>query len=163
VKLHEPEPSQNGYFAEEVRRELIGRFGEKAVYEGGMRVHTSYTPNYQKQAETAFRNGLVDYDRRHGWRGPLAHLPNAAAAPAAVPAKPRHAAQPAAGPARYALRQLPDVSGGVVVMDPKTGRINALVGGWSFQQSQFNRTTQAKRQPGSAFKPFVYVTALANG
>src|SRR4051794_34918754 len=247
VKLREPEPSQNGYFAEEVRRELIGRFGEKAVYEGGMRVHTSYMPNYQKQAETAFRNGLVDYDRRHGWRGPLAHLPNAAAAtaalsgmadppgagkwqlaavtaveagdarialkngvtgtislqdllwarktlddqrvggavrrpldvvqpgdivlveqvsaaaPAAAPTKARHAPQQAAAPARYALRQLPDVSGGGVVMDPKTGRINALGGGWAVQQSQFNRTTQAKRQPGSAFKPVVYVTALPNG
>src|SRR4029077_15777472 len=55
------------------------------------------------------------------------------------------------------------VVGGVVVMDPKTGRVFALVGGWSFQQSQFNRATQAKRQPGSAFKPFVYVTALENG
>src|SRR5947208_674600 len=48
-------------------------------------------------------------------------------------------------------------------MDPKTGRVYALVGGWSFQQSQFNRATQAKRQPGSAFKPFVYLTALENG
>ena len=246
VKLREPEPSQNGYFAEEVRRELIGRFGEKAVYEGGMRVHTSYMPNYQKMAETAFRNGLVDYDRRHGWRGPLAHLPNAQAAVAALggmadppgagkwqlaavtaveandarialkngasgtiplqdmlwarkslddqrvgagvrrpadvvqlgdivlveqvsaaapapAAKGRHAPPQPAAPARYALRQLPDVSGGLVAMDPKTGRIHALVGGWSFQQSQFNRTTQAKRQPGSAFKPFVYLTALANG
>src|SRR5437764_4243453 len=86
-----------------------------------------------------------------------------AAAPAAAPTKARHAPQQPAPAARYALRQLPDVSGGVVAMDPKTGRIHALVGGWSFQQSQFNRTTQAKRQPGSAFKPFVYVTALANG
>ena len=48
-------------------------------------------------------------------------------------------------------------------MDPKTGRIAALVGGWSFQQSQFNRSTQAQRQPGSSIKPFVYLTALTNG
>jgi penicillin-binding protein 1A len=232
---------QNGYFSEEVRRELIGRFGEKAVYEGGLTVHTSYHPVYQEMAETAFRKGLVEYDRRHGWRGPLLHLPSGAAAEGALsgtvdppglapwqlaavtaidaggatlalksggtgrlpldelrwarrtlddqrvgagvwrtqdvvnpgdivlveplltaaPAKGR-ASAPNAAP-RYALRQIPDVSGGVVVTDPKTGRILALVGGWSFQQSQFDRATQAKRQPGSAFKPFVYVTALDNG
>jgi penicillin-binding protein 1A len=81
----EPEGEQNGYFTEEVRRELIGRFGEKAVYEGGLTVRTSYTPVYQQMADTAFRNGLVEYDRRHGWRGPLQHLPTAAAAQAALP------------------------------------------------------------------------------
>jgi penicillin-binding protein 1A len=213
------------------------------VYEGGLAVRTSYMPGYQQMADKAFRNGLVDYDRRHGWRGALTHLPNGAAAQAALPGiadppgssgwqlaavtavepgaahivlkkggpgripvnelrwarktlddqrlgggvgrasdvlqpgdivlvEPIAAAAapavrrgaPAAPPsAQYALRQLPDVSGGVVVMDPKTGRVYALVGGWSFQQSQFNRATQAKRQPGSAFKPFVYITALENG
>ncbi len=230
--------AQNGYFAEEVRRELIGRFGEKAVYEGGLTVRTSYHPDYQQMADTAFRRGLVDYDRRHGWRGPIAHLASGAAAQAAlagtadppglgswqlaavtaidaggatlalksggsgrlsleelrwarrtlddqrlgagvrqtkdvvnpgdiVLVEPVAAAAPAKGrpapPPKYALRQIPDVGGGVVVMDPKTGRVFALVGGWSFQQSQFDRATQAKRQPGSAFKPFVYVTALENG
>ncbi|WP_232302506.1 penicillin-binding transpeptidase domain-containing protein [Elstera litoralis] len=63
----------------------------------------------------------------------------------------------------YGLRQLPDVSGGMVVMDPHTGRVLALVGGLSYDQSQFNRATQAKRQPGSSFKPFVYMAALENG
>jgi len=240
-----PEGEQTGYFAEEVRRELIGRFGEKAVYEGGLTVRTSYMPAYQQMADNAFRNGLVEYDRRHGWRGPIQHLPTAAAAQTALPGiadpggigawqlaavtavetggaqivlkkagqgqntqgqislnelrwarrtlddqrlgagvrraqdvlnpgdivlvEPLAAAPASAkrgAPAKtgqYALRQLPDASGGVVVMDPKTGRVFALVGGWSFQQSQFNRATQAKRQPGSAFKPFVYVTALQNG
>src|SRR4029077_19734502 len=79
---------------------------------------------------------------------------------AAAAAGKHGAPQPAA---QYALRQIPDVGGGVVVMDPKTGRIFALVGGWSYQQSQFDRATQAKRQPGSAFKPPVYATALQNG
>src|SRR6266849_8574875 len=85
-----PEPAadqmaaQNGYFAEEVRRELVGRFGEKTVYEGGLTVRTSYVPVYQQMAETAFRNGLVEYDRRHGWRGPLAHLATGPAALAAL-------------------------------------------------------------------------------
>lgn len=63
----------------------------------------------------------------------------------------------------YLLRQIPEVNGGIIAMDPHTGRILALVGGYSFTQSQFNRTTQAYRQPGSAFKPFVYAAALDNG
>src|SRR5690606_6450971 len=60
----------------------------------------------------------------------------------------------------YALRQLPEVQGGIVAMDPHTGRVLAMVGGYSFQINQFNRVTQAYRQPGSAIKPFVYLAAL---
>ena len=63
----------------------------------------------------------------------------------------------------YALQQVPDVNGGIMAMDAHTGRVLALVGGYSFAQSQFNRATQAYRQPGSAFKPFVYMAALENG
>lgn len=63
----------------------------------------------------------------------------------------------------YNLRQVPKANGGLLAMDPHTGRVLAMVGGYSFDQSQFNRTTQAKRQPGSAFKPFVYAAALENG
>ena len=66
-------------------------------------------------------------------------------------------------PGQYRLRQIPEVSGGLVVMDPLTGRVFAMVGGFSFSQSEFNRATQAFRQPGSAFKPIVYATALDNG
>jgi penicillin-binding protein 1A len=237
------EPSQAGYFTEEVRRELIDRFGEKMVYEGGLTVRTSYVPIYQAMAERAFRDGLVEYDRRHGWRGPVAHLETVAAAetalnstpdPTAMPdwrlaavtsvdngganillkggatariplseltwarrtladqrlgpavyraqqalslgdlvlveplgtAAPGAAGNAAAGAKRgspilvYGLRQLPDISGGFVVMDPKTGRTFALVGGWDFRDSQFDRAVQARRQPGSSIKPFVYITAL---
>ncbi len=63
---------------------------------------------------------------------------------------------------KYSLQQLPKINGGIVVMDPYTGRVLALNGGFSFKQSEFNRATQAKRQPGSAFKPFVYALALEN-
>ena len=63
----------------------------------------------------------------------------------------------------YALRQLPKVNGSIVVMDPFTGRVTALSGGFSFKKSEFNRATQALRQPGSAFKPFIYALALENG
>jgi len=66
-------------------------------------------------------------------------------------------------PGQYRLRQIPDISGGIVAMDPYTGRVLAMVGGFSFDQSEFNRATQAFRQPGSSFKPFVYATALDNG
>ena len=62
----------------------------------------------------------------------------------------------------YSLKQLPLINGGIVVMDPYTGRVLALSGGFSFKKSEFNRATQALRQPGSAFKPFVYALALEN-
>ena len=62
----------------------------------------------------------------------------------------------------YTLKQLPEINGGIVVMDPFTGRVLALSGGFSFKNSEFNRATQALRQPGSAFKPFVYALALEN-
>lgn len=67
------------------------------------------------------------------------------------------------GRTTYSLRQPPEVEGAVVALDPHTGRVYALTGGFSFQRSSFNRATQAKRQPGSAFKPFVYLSALENG
>ncbi len=64
---------------------------------------------------------------------------------------------------QYNLRQIPEANGGIIAMDPHTGRVLALVGGYSFSQSQFNRATQAYRQPGSSFKPFVYMAALDSG
>lgn len=244
INMRPEPPREYGYFVEEVRRGLIGRYGEKAVYEGGLTIRTSYTPATQQIAEKAFRNGLLEYDRRHGWRGPVARLGNAAEARKAlaetadppgigewrlaavtdtdagaarivlrdgsvgeIPISELRWARPTIRDQRlgpgvrrvadvvqtgdlvlvepiggqggggkggggkgrkaetrlYGLRQIPDVSGGLVVLDPRTGRIFALVGGWSFQQSQFNRSTQAQRQPGSAIKPFVYLTALQNG
>ena len=63
----------------------------------------------------------------------------------------------------WELKQYPKVNGSIVVLDPFTGKVKALVGGFSYQSSEFNRATQAKRQPGSAFKPFVYAAALENG
>ena len=63
----------------------------------------------------------------------------------------------------FALRQMPKVEGALVAIDPHTGRVLAMTGGWSYHQSEFNRATQAQRQPGSAFKPFVYLAALEHG
>src|SRR5690606_9283973 len=66
-------------------------------------------------------------------------------------------------PSSFALRQIPAVSGALVALDPHTGRVLAMTGGWSYERSEFNRAIQAMRQPGSAFKPFVYLAALENG
>jgi penicillin-binding protein 1A len=71
--------------------------------------------------------------------------------------------EPLSGNSEFRLRQIPEVSGGLVAMDPHSGRVHAIVGGFSFDQSQFNRATQARRQPGSAYKPFVYAAAIDNG
>ncbi len=86
--------------------------------------------------------------------------------PPVTPTQPRRGVlvQPPPPPQpRVALRQIPAVQGALVSLDPATGRVLALVGGWSFEQSQFNRATQAMRQPGSSFKPMVYLTALEKG
>lgn len=215
------------YFAEEIRRAIIESDGEESLYGGGLAVRTTLDPHLQDIAARVLRAGLVDYDRRHGWRGPLEHWsdfadwPNKLAA-LEVPGKPdewhkafvldvkndkaivgfadksrgeillKHlswARKPLEkgkrGPAPdfvkqvlsagdviltdhvtvdgdevLALRQIPEVNGALVAMDPHTGRVLAMQGGWSYEQSEFNRATQAKRQPGSAFKPFVYLAAL---
>ncbi|WP_082012413.1 penicillin-binding protein 1A [Belnapia sp. F-4-1] len=85
-----------------------------------------------------------------------------------VEVQPGQPGQPAQGraparPERLALRQIPQVEGAIVALDPSTGRVLAMAGGWSFEKSQFNRATQAQRQPGSSFKPFVYLPALEAG
>jgi len=238
-----------GHFAEEVRRELIARFGADQTTMGGLVVRTSLDPTLQLEAERALRRGLLDFDRRRGgWRGPVAQV-NASATewlPAlqAVPRvpgmlpewrlavalevrdrearmawlerpDPRSAPQPRtatlpfeeiawarpvrdgrlgpaprrmqdvlnpgdvvlvemlpavaaqgrnpARPERLALRQVPEVEGAVVALDPNNGRVLAMAGGWSFEKSWYNRATQAMRQPGSSFKPFVYLPALEQG
>src|ERR1700753_2864415 len=232
------------YFAEEVRRDLLERYGEKKLYEGGLSVRTTLDPKLQVMARKTMAAGLVNYDEAQGWRGPINKLDTTGdwgikladvkslndvspwrmavvletsdqsarigfqpgrevggtiskarqtgiitldggrwAKPTAGPAKGRTAtavsqvlspgdiiyADPLIGKdgtlveGQWRLRQLPEVSGAMVAMDPHTGRVLAMVGGFSFDQSQFNRATQAYRQPGSSFKPIVYSTALDNG
>lgn len=231
----ETEYVQGGaYFAEEVRREIVETFGEDQLYKGGLAVRTTLDPEYQHIAQRALRHGLEQYDRRHGWRGPVtqiaadtgwaARLAQVAPPPGMpvdwelavvlktgkdaelglaggrtgtipydelswarewreeqrVGPRPGSAAEvlrvgdvvmvePVAGddgqprPGVYALRQIPDVNGALVALDPHTGRVLAMAGGWSIDRSEFNRATQAYRQPGSAFKPFVYLSALEKG
>ncbi|MCA1972195.1 MAG: penicillin-binding protein 1A [Caenispirillum sp.] len=237
--------AEGAYFAEEVRRELQQRYGDTMLYKGGLAVRTSLEPRLQGIATRVMRDGLMDYDRRHGWRGPVAHLdstddwarklgdvprPGGAlpewemavvlevspkeariglrgragtltfddtkwarqwlenqrfgAAPKSMADvvkvgdvvlveeakadKAKEGVQQAAAtagdvPNRFLLRQVPNVNGAMVAMDPHTGRVLAMVGGFSLEASEFNRATQAWRQPGSSFKPFVYMTALENG
>ena len=218
-----------GYFAEEVRRELLDRYGEKKVYEGGLSVRATLDPQMQVWARKSLVDGLVRFDEAQGFRGairainligdwgpPLAEIPalgdvrpwqlavvlevnDTAARIGLQPAKEAGGevsrervtgVLPAEGirwtnrkslrqimqqgdvvyvepiegkPGNFRLRQVPEVSGAMVAMDPHTGRVLAMVGGFSFDQSEFNRATQAWRQPGSSFKPFVYATALDNG
>jgi penicillin-binding protein 1A len=234
----EAEAVRADYFAEEVRRELIKNpeIGESGLYKGGLYVRSTLNPRFQEIADRVLRAGLVRYDLRHGYRGPVGKIElgddwavklSAVAPPTdlyqwrlavvlsaedkearigfvdategTMPigelkwarraeggkvvggaiAKASDAVQPgdvviveheekdAEGKAypegTYALRQIPEVSGALVAMDPHTGRVHALVGGWSYTQSEFNRATQAYRQPGSSFKPIVYLAALDSG
>ena len=224
------------YFAEEVRRYLYEKYGEKKLYDGGLSVRTTLNPKVQVMARKAMINGLVNFDEGQGYRGPIANIQTGGdwgvklaevkslydvdpwrmavvlqvddqsariglqppRDPAGAVVKDREVAivtldgvkwaKPASGASKpiqkvtqvlsvgdviyvsptdqqdqYRLRQIPEISGAMVVMDPHTGRVLAMVGGFSFDQSQFNRATQALRQPGSSFKPIVYAAALDNG
>jgi penicillin-binding protein 1A len=223
------------FFAEDVRREIYEKYGEKGLYEGGLSVRTTLDPKMQVIAHKALTDGLVHYDEAQGFRGAThkidvsgdwgvkladvrafndvapwrlavvletneqsarigfqpAREPGGAvgrerqignitlegvkwarASSAKNPLKMSQVLAPGdviyveplgKDSGQYKLRQIPEVSGGMVVMDPLTGRVLALVGGFSFDQSQFDRATQAMRQPGSSFKPFVYSAALDNG
>jgi penicillin-binding protein 1A len=221
------------YFAEEVRRELYERYGEKKLYEGGLSVRTSLDTKLQVLARKVFIDGLVRFDESQGWRGPVTKIDIASdwgvkladvksladvtpwrlavvlevsdqsariglqpgREPGGFVSKERAVGilplegmkwarsggkpvakvgqvvnagdvvyvEPAKTEGQFILHQIPEVSGAMVVEDPWTGRVLAMVGGFSFDQSQFNRATQALRQPGSSFKPFVYAAALDNG
>lgn len=125
------------YFKEHVRLELIERFGREQVYEGGLKVYTTIDPEMQKAADAAVAASLKALDTRRA--------------------------------AALRARKRPDEEGGerlqaaLVALDPVNGHVRALVGGRRFADSHFNRATQARRQPGSSFKPFVYAAALEAG
>ena len=241
------------YFVEEARKQIKSMYGDDELYEGGLSIRTTLDTRLQLAGRKALRDGLEAFDRRHGYRGPLATWDNfddwkprlaafegpkdigdwrvalvleakgavaklgfadelanpkvtegedtpkadtngtlniadikwakPALAKGAVGKEPKAVTdvvktgdiilvqrKPRAKKDKsdqritaYNLRQVPKINGGLIAMDPHTGRVLSLVGGYSFEQSQFNRATQAKRQPGSAFKPFVYAAALDNG
>ena len=235
------------YFAEEVRRQMVDRFGDDGFYTGGLSIRTTLDPDLQSKADRAVVEGLEALDKRQGWRGAMGRLEGdaliedvlaefggnmlknryAAVVTSVTPKeakivirhdeqgeirldrgripfvladwaypprrqdgtrppqirsltealakddvimvqRPRHVPDRVArldGDVEFdadiwALGQRPDVEGAMVVLDPHTGRVLAMVGGYNAKESEFNRATQAKRQPGSAFKPFVYLAAL---
>ncbi|MBY0355826.1 MAG: penicillin-binding protein 1A [Rickettsiales bacterium] len=247
------------YFAEEVRRRLVKSYGSKAVYKGGLYVQTSLDTRLQPLADTALQDALIAYDRRHGYRGALAHFTTTEKweeklanymATKKIPlirqqrlgvvlrvdpqlvqlgmlnqagkkqrgkiafeqlkwawqknvGTPRQAGDVVrAGdvivvtpfiepekknakntkentpdgnaangnvtekrlpPEQFVLEQIPEVNGALLAMDPHTGRVLAMSGGYSPIGTEFNRATQAQRQPGSSFKPFIYLAAMERG
>ena len=216
---------QGGYFMEEVRRDLLKRFGEKAedgpnsVYAGGLWVRSSMVPMMQDAAAESLREGLAKFDGGRGWRdtglsidvagdwqtqlritalgtgfddwkkavvlsksGGSAQIGfsdgSTGVLPASAAQQPKRGGGGSAfsnlrpgmiiivkqmGANSYALRSIPEVGGGFLAEEVHTGRVLAMQGGFDVVGSSYNRTTQALRQPGSAFKPIVYVTALENG
>ena len=201
------------YYVEDVRKFIVEKYGFDKVYKQGFNIKTPINLDIQTIATQSLRDGLIQYDKRKGWRGPLLnkkdtnnwnndlkkyHLEKSIGWNLAIIKKKNkffveiETDQKIAGKIEYqdvswtkkeldklfkvgdivyvnkikdnifSLKQLPKANGGIVVMDPFTGRVIAMSGGFSFKRSEFNRATQATRQPGSAFKPFIYALALEN-
>lgn len=238
------------YFSEEVRKLLSDIYGEEQLYSGGLAVRTTINPKYQEVATRVLRKALIDFDRKHGWRGAeknidlndkvwledanivkqieknnkelwqillsregaisgmeddgwkkaividvakdnaeiglsngnkgIIPLSDVLWAKSVVDGKKSDVAISSVAQVLkvgdiifvklsdeknniYSLQQVPELNGSMVVLDPHTGRVFAMVGGFSYSRSKFNRATQAYRQPGSTIKPFVYLTALETG
>ncbi len=132
------------YFLEEVRRYLERKYGADRLYRDGLRVYTALDPYLQRVAEDSMETQL---SRMEIWKG----FENTKTRYDSLFAKGEHE-----GPSDY-------LQGAVVAIDVQTGFIKALVGGRDFKHSKWNRATQAKRQPGSAFKPFIFLAAIENG
>ena len=201
------------YYVEDVRKDVINKYGFDKVYKQGFNIKTPLDLELQKIATESLREGLLEFDKRKGWRGPLTNikknenwkddlvkfnLEKSLEWELAVVNridKFESIIETLSGKkgvinfndidwtrkefkklfkigdviyvkkvsdGNYSLKQLPIANGGIVVMDPYSGRVLALSGGFSFKKSEFNRASQAKRQPGSAFKPFIYALALEN-
>ena len=148
IRLHRPAPPDAfaQYFKSYIVHVLVDRFGEDRVFDNGLRVFTTIDPGVQRDAERLLDDGLDRIERRPGYRHPRY-------ADAGVK-------RAAGGPAGDAT---PYLQGALVALDPADGAIRALVGGRDFNESSFDRATQARRQAGSAFKPFVYAAALESG
>ena len=201
------------YYVEDVRKDVISRYGFDKVYKQGFNIKTPLNLELQKIATHSLRKGLQEFDKRKGWRGPLSNLKKHKNWKKDLS---KYYLEKSLGwqlaiikridkfetvietidnekgvikfndidwtrksfkdlfkmddiiyvkkisEGNYSLKQLPNANGGIVVMDPYSGRVLALSGGFSFKKSEFNRATQANRQPGSAFKPFIYALALEN-
>ncbi len=201
------------YYVEDVRKFLVEKYGFNKIYKQGFTIKTPINLQLQSIATQSLREGLEEYDKRKGWRGPLINKKNnndwnknlkkfklekTIGWNLAIVKKINkfeveiETEKKTQGIIKYkdvswtkkefdkilkigdvvyvknikanlfSLKQIPKANGGIVVLDPYTGRVLAMSGGFSFKLSEFNRSTQALRQPGSAFKPFVYALALEN-
>ncbi|MDC3085537.1 PBP1A family penicillin-binding protein [Candidatus Pelagibacter sp.] len=201
------------FYIEDVRKNIIEILSYEKVYNQGFNINSPINLKLQKIATESLREGLIAYDRRKGWRGPIKNknynkewikdlenynLEKSINWQIAIVKKISkfsveiETQDKINGIIEYkdiswtkkefddlfklgdliyvkknknnkfSLKQIPKINGGIVVMDPYSGRVLALSGGFSFKSSEFNRATQALRQPGSAFKPFVYALALEN-
>ncbi len=203
-------------YTEEVRRMIKEKYGFKKLYSEGLSIKSPLNIKYQIYALDSLRDGIEEYDKRHGWRGAISNklsnknwkkdLKNIKLDPtlkwkiaeiieinesdiAFKIIDSKIIGKLFSKDLKWAykkdikksfkigdliyikknkvgnwdLKQYPKINGGIVAIDPFTGDVKALVGGFNFKSSEFNRVTQAKRQPGSAFKPFVYAAALENG
>ncbi len=201
------------YYIEDVRKNVIEKLTYEKVYKQGFNINTPINLELQKIATKSLREGLIEYDKRKGWRGPIknkgltknwfenldkyeveksinwkiAIVKKINKFSAEIETKDKVEGTikyqdiswtkkefqnlfkvgdiiyvKKISENNYSLKQIPKVNGGIVVMDPYTGRVMAISGGFSFKNSEFNRASQALRQPGSAFKPFVYALALEN-
>jgi len=201
------------YYVEDIRKKVIERYGYDKVYKQGFNIKTPLNLNLQNLASESLREGLLKYDKRKGWRGPLlnkkdndnwfkdlkkfkleksinweiAIVKRIDKFEAVIETKNKNLGVinyedinwtrknlnqlfevgdiiyvKKISDGNYSLQQLPKANGGIIVMDPFSGRVLAMSGGFSFKKSEFNRASQALRQPGSAFKPFIYALALEN-
>ena len=158
IRLHDglrAEEPHGQYFKEQVRRELVDRFGWSRVYQGGLRVFSTIDMPDQTAAEAAVAESLQAIDaRRQAIAARRANIGSGGSSGSSRSPGADDSPPPA----------VPDVlQAALVAMDPETGHVRAMVGGRDFSESHFNRAVQARRQPGSAFKPFVYATALEAG
>tara|TARA_B100001121_G_scaffold291000_1_gene291373 strand:+ start:195 stop:2489 length:2295 start_codon:yes stop_codon:yes gene_type:complete len=204
----------SNYYVEDIRKLIVDKYGFDKVYKQGFTINTPLNLKLQEQATKSLREGLINFDKKKGWRGSLLNrknysdwkknlkdykLENSIGWKLSIVKKVnRFSAEieiidgskgiiefssidwtkkqfeeiveigdivyvEKIKDNKYNLQQLPRVNGAIIVIDPFTGRVLALSGGFSFKNSEFNRATQAFRQPGSAFKPFVYALALENG
>jgi penicillin-binding protein 1A len=216
------------YFTEEIRRFLISKFGSDNVYKAGYSVHATLDPELQSLAEQCLCEGILEFDRKYGWRGPIANIDSAKCADelkkivqtlpkldngwaiacvmtlskdnaeirlangasGKIPLSELKWARKSLGKSllgpqikspsdvlkngdvvwveaikdgNFALRQLPKAQGAIIVMNPLNGRVLAMHGGYSYAVSEYDRVTQAVRQPGSIIKPFIYLTAMNCG
>ncbi|HOW26976.1 MAG TPA: transglycosylase domain-containing protein [Elusimicrobiota bacterium] len=158
-------PQQAAYFVEHVRLELEPRYGSTALYRGGLSIYTTLDLRIQKAAEETTAQHLSSFDEQHAEKRLLYLLKNKKIDAAYYNKWRRWMDKKARGDEVEDIvwEEPTPVQGGLVAIDPPTGGIRALIGGRDFQKSQFNRATQAKRQPGSTFKPFVWLAALESG